>query len=804
MSLAATAGVTSCNDGINFASGSAKGSINPQIELNTDVLSSKKSAARAASSISANDLGLKISATNGSYSGSWNSISDFPAENSFSIGDYLVEATYGSVQTEGFECPAYYGSQTITVLEDQTTPVSITATLANTMLSVEYTEAFKKYMTAWSAEAHSTGGEYIYYTQTETRAAYMRPGTVTLSVEFTKPNGTSAKLQVAQFEAAARHQYNMTIDIDDNGAGDAVLTVIYDDTLNTENINIDLSDELMNAPAPTITGEGVANGSLISHQEGDEIAQAIKTNIMARGSLAAVTLTTQSSDLIANGWPAEIDLLSATAEQQATLKQLGFNQIGLWQNPEKMAVIDFTNVLEHTNNAVFTLQVRDQYSKLSEAFSFSVSVNALQLAIVSVEKFAFSDDEITLNVRYNGSDINALKIRYLNDGNGAFADATIKSVTKTDTENVYKITIASDTNVNSVELYATAGNKQTDHVQVQRAVAPINVSYNDYDIWATKATVRGTIVDASAVSEPKLAYRQKGASGWLGLTTSTSGTALTANISSLRANTTYELAALSGGNIVSEITTFTTEAATQLPNSDMEDWYVASSGSYWSLYYLGTSEDTVWGTNNPMTTSQGSAYAYCRISGTASSTDAHGGTYAAVVRTVGWGSGNTAIGSTSGVCKYIDAGLLHLGSSRSSRPSDHTSTTGSLATDDLSTGMSITSRPTSLSFWYKYTQRNSSDHGVVEVYVYDAAGNIIATGSDSLGAASAYTQSTIALSYSRTNVKAAQIYVKFLSTYSEDYLTKTSANLTAPSFGNLSTGTYMGSQLYLDDLSLNY
>jgi hypothetical protein len=46
--------------------------------------------------------------------------------------------------------------------------------------------------------------------------------------------------------------------------------------------------------------------------------------------------------------------------------------------------------------------------------------------------------------------------------------------------------------------------------------------------------------------------------------------------------------------------------------------------------------------------------------------------------------------------------------------------------------------------------------------------------------------------------------VKFLSTYSEDYLTKTSANLTAPSFGNLSTGTYMGSQLYLDDLSLNY
>lgn len=803
LGFATTISITACHEDIGISGGGSVGKIAPHIELNTTVESSKKSASRAETGITANDLALKITAEDGSYSGSWNSLSDFPSDNTFSVGNYLVEALYGSVETEGFESPAYYGSQNITVHEDETTDVSLTATLANTMLSVDYTDAFKNYMTSWSAEAHSAGGEYIYFTQDETRPAYMRPGTVTLNVEFTKPNGTSAKLQVAQFNGVARHHYHMTVDIE-NGAGDAVLKVIYDDALDTETVEIDLSDELLNAPAPEITGEGMVNGSLISHFEGDEITQSLKANIVARGTIAGATLTTQSTDLLAAGWPAEIDLVAATSEQQATLKSLGLNVVGLYKNPEKMALIDFTQVLNHTYNAVFTLEVRDVYGKVSDAFSFSIKVEEMQLAIVSANKLGYYADELTFKLQYNGSNKQAIKVKYINEL-GLYQDATITNIADTDTSGVYDVTFTTGTSLSSVQFYATVAGKQTAAYTVQRADIPVTVAAADVDVYATKATVTGTINDTDEVSSPKLAYRVKGASSWTEATTTESGTALSASLTGLSDNTTYELAAINSGKVVSAIKTFTTEEAAQLPNSDMEDWYTNASGSNYSEMYLGTSTNTVWGTNNPMTTSQGSDFAYCRISGTVSTTDAHNGT-AALLRTIGWGSGNTASGYVStGVCKYVDAGLLHLGASRSARPEGYGdgNTAGAITTTDLTTGMTFASRPISLNFWYKYTPKNSSDHGVAEVYLYDASGNIIATGAADLGKATAYTETTISLTYS-SNAKAAKIYVKFLSTYSESFLTKSSSNLSAPSFGNLSDGKYLGSQLYLDDLSLNY
>jgi hypothetical protein len=808
ISLATTIGAASCSDDVGFSSGSAEGSISPQIELNTDVLSSKKSASRAANTITVNDLALSITAQDGTYSGSWKSIADFPTENYFTIGDYLVEASYSSIETEGFECPAYYGSQQIKVLEDKTTDVAFEATLANTMLSVDYTDAFKNYMTSWSAEAHSAGGEYIYYTQDETRPAYMRPGTITLSVEFTKPNGTSAKLQVAQFEGLARHHYHMTIDLNQGGAGDATLSVIYDDALNTETVDIDLSDELMNAPAPTITGDGITNGSLVYHMEGEDIEQAIKTTIMARGTIAAVTLTTQSTDLIEKGWPAEIDLLSADATQQAKLKELGLSTLGLWQNPDKMAVIDFTKLLESPYNAVFTLQVRDTYNKLSDAFSFSIKVDPLQLAVKSAEKFAFGADEVTLNVLYSGSNTNALKIRYLNNGDTSFEDATIKSISKTDVENVYAVTIATSSTAESIEVYATAAGKQSDHFVVQRMDAPVTVSYASKDVWATHATVQGTIVNAEEVSNPQLAYRKEGASSWTTLQTTESGTSLSANIANLTAGTTYELVAISNGAQVSLTKTFTTEEATQLENSDMEDWYRESGKtSYWWIDYPGkTTADasTIWGTMNLLTTSQGGSAGapgcgYAAKSGTTNVTDddAYDGT-SALVQTVGWGSGNTAwlnkIGSgvSGGKCQNLTVGQLYLGSYNSS-------------TSLPDYGTSFASRPSSLTFYYKYVPKNSADYGVAEIHVLDAAGNVIAEKTQNLSTVSTYTKVTLDLTYSASANKAASLQVTFKSSGNSACQTVSNDNLSSPPSATVTTAQgYIGSKLYVDNLSLNY
>ena len=153
--------------------------------------------------------------------------------------------------------------------------------------------------------------------------------------------------------------------------------------------------------------------------------------------------------------------------------------------------------------------------------------------------------------------------------------------------------------------------------------------------------------------------------------------------------------------------------------------------------------------------------------------------------------------------KYADAGLYHLGSSRSVRPKGYSDVSGSLNTDDLDYGIAFTSRPSALTFKYKYTPKNAADKGQAYIWVKDASGNIIAEGVTELTSASSYTTATINLSYS-AHVKGAKIYVRFLSTCVPDALQRDTNWITSPPAGNLSDGKYLGSQLLIDDIVLTY
>ncbi|MDE7125608.1 MAG: DUF4493 domain-containing protein, partial [Muribaculaceae bacterium] len=119
---------------------------------------------------------------------------------------------------------------------------------------VDYTDAFIGYMTDYSAELQ---GKSIFFAKNENRAAYVVPGPVSLNVSVTKPNGKSATLNAAAFTAEARHHYHITVDVNEGGVGDAVLTIIFDDMLDQESVSIDLSDELFDAPAPQFACKGV-------------------------------------------------------------------------------------------------------------------------------------------------------------------------------------------------------------------------------------------------------------------------------------------------------------------------------------------------------------------------------------------------------------------------------------------------------------------------------------------------------------------------------------------------------------------
>ena len=118
---------------------------------------------------------------------------------------------------------------------------------------------------------------------------------------------------------------------------------------------------------------------------------------------------------------------------------------------------------------------------------------------------------------------------------------------------------------------------------------------NDYDVWATSATFSATALRADC-GTPRLQYRILGNDGWSNAEYTVSNGVYTATVSGLTAGTTYEYRVTSDvdGGFATAGKRFTTEAATQLPNSGFESWTTTSAP--YLLYANG--EQMFWDSGN--------------------------------------------------------------------------------------------------------------------------------------------------------------------------------------------------------------
>ncbi len=113
------------------------------------------------------------------------------------------------------------------------------------------------------------------------------------------------------------------------------------------------------------------------------------------------------------------------------------------------------------------------------------------------------------------------------------------------------------------------------------------------DIWACRATLRGNVVKETA--EPlTFQYRRTGTKDWTSVAANRSGSALSAEVTGLTPGTTYEYQAVAGAQASVKTATFTTEAATPLPNSSFENWQTLSK----VMVLYGPNEEMFWDSGN--------------------------------------------------------------------------------------------------------------------------------------------------------------------------------------------------------------
>ena len=230
-----------------------------------------------------------------------------------------------------------------------------------------------------------------------------------------------------------------------------------------------------------------------------------------------------------------------------------------------------------------------------------------------------------------------------------------------------------------------------------------------------------------------------------------------------------------------EPTTFDLETPAQLPNSGFEDWYEEDQSDHKNLWfpYAHEASGPQWTTNN-LETTHSSSDAWDSPSAVKRTTVKNSGNYAVWIRTVGHGNTNTNAGVTPGVEWAI---------------------TGTHTKGILSYSNVFTSRPTQVSFYYRYIQKGD-DAGVVELKIENQEQNIVLFETSFTVTNTNYIKRDIPITYSVDNVCATHMTLTFISGSKHEEVV--SAKARKNNVDGTEANEHYGSEFYVDDISLVY
>lgn len=823
--------VASCADEGTFIDGEGQGTLRLQLRASADVATASPTRADepVLTAPDVSSFAVRLSKSDNSYQKTWNSVDEFNAEETFRTGSYSLEAYVGDIDTEGFDAPYFYGAAQVSVLEAKTTEATLTASLANSMVSIDYTEGFKKYFRDYSARVHSAGHSYIDFAADETRPAFIAPGEVDLTVNLTNPQGNSTSLQPAGFTAKPRHFYRVKFDVAE-GAGAAVLKIIFEDTLVAENVEIDLTDELFSTPAPKVTPEGFVSGAALEMLEGSVPASALAYNVVARGGITEAKFTVDSDYKPAFG--NEINLIGASDAIIQQVKDAGINAVGFFKNPDKLARLDVSGFVGSlpagTHN--ITLVVKDRFTRVSEPVTLTVSSEPMTIQ-ASAEAVIYGNNTATVNIAYNGSNADQAFTFKAMDRYGSMKDAAVTAVNKVRSRafpvvNYSFVISLPDTERPKIpiEVYYYGVKKATIEAEV------VTPSYEvEADAFAKKVVLKvkpenasqlAAIVNSLKVSV--VATRGTRNSGYTFTRDAKNGLVTVSGFNPSTAYTVTTQLTTEGEPVTS--TPVMTEADTDVTNGTFaatHQGYTNNKIQTGGKFLVGLITYTVFGkieVNEPdgwATVNAKTAYSGSSNMNTwyvVPSTFAENGQVrlrsvaydhagADIERTGSFGS-RTYYNPTAASPASRAAGELFLGSYSFSGSESRTN------------GIAFGSRPTSMSFDCSYTPV-SGEKGEAYISLLDASGATIATQSLEISASTSMSSHTVALPQYPFGKKAAKLILGFRSTKGSTIGVNIPSGSALNEGGGLSID-YMvdtangykavatGSVLTIDNVKLNY
>lgn len=264
---------------------------------------------------------------------------------------------------------------------------------------------------------------------------------------------------------------------------------------------------------------------------------------------------------------------------------------------------------------------------------------------------------------------------------------------------------------------------------------------------------------------------------------------------------TYYIRGLYRGAVPGEVAEVSTYPETPLEYGDMEEWNtitknlcVGTNFLNWRDVYGNSPNNNIWACVNAKTfEGDPNVYSTFNLNPSTYSVEGRSGK-AAALRTVGW---DNNWGNTSSLIRHIAAGKLFIGKY---------SFVHEDGPETYDYGMSYSSRPTSVEFYYTYSPYNGDSFKVwVVLENRSNDGNVTRigygelTGSESI---TSFTHNTISIEYSNIYLDITHMYIVFSSSANCSDVEETENNNLQ---GMVSEGNYHnGSVLTIDDVQLIY
>ena len=424
------------------------------------------------------------------------------------------------------------------------------------------------------------------------------------------------------------------------------------------------------------------------------------------------------------------------------------------------ASIDFT-VSQPLQDLSFTLNFADEnLSVLNKTYQLSTMTDEEKIALsetgITLPLIGSSDPKITFPDTF---------IAKLQSQNNGVVNNTIT---------INSVTANNRPNTDGAQTYTIAVHKPE-----------FSVSVLPGNIWSKEFTVEEIIVEEGKGNLEKikenLVYQYQDADGnWKDCSNQDTRQQIFAEHPQ---NRNYKVRALYRGSLVSNEIDVEMEEPKALPNGNMDEWI--SSTRYNQPYYQPWVNEAWWDSNNNVTMPKSySTYPNYKCFPTTTYTEESISGKAAVIRSVSVNGWNSEVMGTG-----ENRGIFYVGS---------TADNGT-----MTEGREWSSRPSQLTFMYKYESYDNEHFGVyIELLSED--GTIIAFGqllSDRGVSTSSYEKAEIMLSYTNNSLKASKIKIRFTSVADGESISTRKQTISIPAG---SYKIYGGSVLTIDDISLIY